>query len=120
MNIAYYTMSHLALASWIRSHTQHHSIRLFQTLSRFRLKLRFAPLQPLRQWLNSIEIKEPQLAEFLCQWIPAQCPFARQIRFGNQILIEIPPMCKLNPLYDELMYLRFQAMCYLEEYDAAV
>ncbi|MHC5727587.1 MAG: Mo-dependent nitrogenase C-terminal domain-containing protein, partial [Nostoc sp.] len=23
------------------------------------------------------------------------------------------PMCKLNPLYNELVYLRFRALCYL-------
>lgn len=115
MNIAYYTMSHLALASWIRSRTQHHLIRLLEVLSHFRLKLRFTPLQPLRQWLNNIEIQDPRSAQLICRLIPAQCPFARQVQFRGRVLFEIPPMCKLNPLYDELMYLRFQAMCYLEE-----
>lgn len=115
MNIAYYTMSHLALASGIRSNTQHHSIRLSQILKGLRFKPQFAPLQPLRQWLSGIEVTNPQLAQFLCQLIPAQCPFARQIRFQGQLLIEIPPMCKLNPLYEELMYLRFRAMCYLAD-----
>lgn len=119
MNIAYYTMSHLAFTNWIRSYTPHHSIRsrLSQILSGLYLKpqFEFAPLQPLRQWLNQIEVKNPQLAELLCQLIPAQCPFTRQIRFQSKLLFEIPPMCKLNPLYEELMYLRFRAMCYLAD-----
>jgi hypothetical protein len=117
MNIAYYTMSHLAFANWIRSYNPYHSIRtrFAQILSGLNFKPQFAPLQPLRQWLNHIEVKNPQLAQLLCHLIPAQCPFARQIQFQGKLLFEIPPMCKLNPLYEELMYLRFRAMCYLAD-----
>ncbi len=117
MNIAYYTMSHLTFANWIRSYTPHHSIRtrLSQILSSLHLKPQFALLQPLRQWLNHIEVANPKLAQILCQLIPAQCPFARQIRLQDKVLFEIPPMCKINPLYEELMYLRFRAMCYLAD-----
>ncbi|MGB3534177.1 MAG: Mo-dependent nitrogenase C-terminal domain-containing protein [Microcoleaceae cyanobacterium] len=117
MNIAYYTMSHLTFANSIRSHRAHHFIRtrLSRILSGLHLKPLFAFLQPLRQWLNHIEVTNPKLAETLCQLIPAQCPFARQIRFHSKVLFEIPPMCKINPLYEELMYLRFRAMCYLAD-----
>ncbi|SKB12704.1 Mo-dependent nitrogenase C-terminal domain family protein [Planktothrix sp. PCC 11201] len=76
---------------------------------------RFTPLRPLRHWLESIKIQDPQLAHRLCQLIPAQCPFERNITVGGRVLFHIPPLCKLNPFYEELVYLRFQALCYLAD-----
>jgi hypothetical protein len=70
-------------------------------------------LQPVRRWLDEIEIGDPKLARFLSKAIPAQCPFERDIKvFGYQVA-HIPPLCKLNPLYDQLVSLRFRALCYL-------
>lgn len=74
-----------------------------------------APLSPLRSWLNNIEVKHPQVAHRLCHLIPAQCPFARNISLFGRSLFKIPPLCKLNPLYNELMTLRFRAICYLAD-----
>lgn len=76
---------------------------------------KFKPLKPLRQWLDHIEINNPKLAKFLCKLIPSQCPFERDINFFGRLLFHIPPMCKLNPLYDELIGLRFRALCYLAD-----
>ncbi|MBW4673557.1 MAG: Mo-dependent nitrogenase C-terminal domain-containing protein [Desmonostoc geniculatum HA4340-LM1] len=70
-------------------------------------------LQPLRQWLDKIEIQNRKLAKFIAKLIPAQCPFERDIMLFGRIIGHIPPMCKLNPLYDELIGLRFRALCYL-------
>ncbi len=72
-------------------------------------------LKPLRQWLDSFEVHNPQLARWLCRIIPNQCPFARDIKLFGQILFHIPPLCKLNPLYDNLMALRFRALLLLAE-----
>ncbi|MGJ3252090.1 MAG: Mo-dependent nitrogenase C-terminal domain-containing protein [Elainellaceae cyanobacterium] len=72
-------------------------------------------LSPLRQWLNTLEIRSPAQAHLMCQIIPAQCPFEQEIRIGNLIYINIPPLCKLNPLYEEVVSLRFRALCYLAE-----
>jgi hypothetical protein len=70
-------------------------------------------LQPVRCWLDSIEINNPKLARFVSHMIPAQCPFERDIKlFGHQVA-HIPPLCKLNPLYEQLVGLRFRALCYL-------
>ncbi len=117
MNIAHHTISRLAIANWVRSHRPIRSIRtrLSHVLEGLHFKPQLTPFQPLRQWLNQIEVKNPQLAELFCHLIPAQCPFAREIRFHGKLLFEIPPMCKINPLYEELMYLRFRAMCYLAD-----
>lgn len=70
-------------------------------------------LQPIRQWLDAIEIDNPKLARFLSKTIPAQCPFERDIQLFGYRVAHIPPLCKLNPLYDQLVGLRFRALCYL-------
>jgi hypothetical protein len=72
-------------------------------------------LKPLRNWLDSLEIKDSKLAHKICQLVPAQCPFERDIKFFGHTLFHIPPMCKLNPLYEEVVALRFRAICYLAD-----
>ncbi|MGB3651649.1 MAG: Mo-dependent nitrogenase C-terminal domain-containing protein [Rivularia sp. (in: cyanobacteria)] len=72
-------------------------------------------LSPVRQWLDSQEVHSPKLAHFLCKSIPAQCPFERDIVVFGRKLFHIPPMCKLNPLYEQVVTLRFKAMCYLAD-----
>ncbi len=72
-------------------------------------------LYPVRQWLEGIEIHNRQLAHFLCKVIPAQCPFEQDITLFGRKLFHIPPMCKLNPLYEEVVTLRFKALCYLAD-----
>ncbi len=68
-----------------------------------------------RQWLNNIEVNDCRLAISLCKLIPDSCPFAREIKLFEQTLITIPPLCKLNPLYEEILALRFRALCHLAE-----
>ncbi|WP_341526529.1 Mo-dependent nitrogenase C-terminal domain-containing protein [Nostoc sp. UHCC 0302] len=70
-------------------------------------------LQPLRKWLDELEIQNPKLAKFIAKLVPAQCPFERDIMLFGRKIGHIPPMCKLNPLYDQLVGLRFRALCYL-------
>jgi hypothetical protein len=74
---------------------------------------------PIRRWLSQLQIQTPARANFLCRMIPAQCPFARKIIIAGRKIAEIPPLCKLNPLYNELMELRFRALCYLAEEQAS-
>ncbi len=71
--------------------------------------------QPLRQWLDNIQVRDRQLAHRLCKVIPAQCPFERDVKLLGKTLFHIPPMCKINPLYEELVSLRFRALCYLAD-----
>lgn len=78
-------------------------------------KTQMFPLQAIRNWMEEFEVKHPQLARGICKLIPAQCPFERDIvLFGRQIL-HIPPLCKLNPFYEEFVMLRFRALCYLAD-----
>lgn len=76
-------------------------------------KLQLDPLQPVRQWFDHIEVHDPNFAKFLYKAIPAQCPFERDITLFGRKVVHIPPLCKLNPLYDQLVGLRFRALCYL-------
>ena len=72
-------------------------------------------LSPLRQWLDNIAIDNSNFAHRICKMIPSQCPFEREIKLLGRTLVKIPPMCKLNPLYNELISLRFRAICYLAD-----
>jgi len=72
-------------------------------------------LQPLRQRLDQIEIDDPKTARFLCTLIPAQCPFERDIVLFGRKVGHIPPLCKLNPFYEQLVSLRFRALCFLAD-----
>ncbi|GAB1543187.1 hypothetical protein NUACC21_58610 [Scytonema sp. NUACC21] len=81
-------------------------------------KLKFdskAVLEPIRQWLDCIEIANPKIAHFLCKVIPVQCPFERDIYLFGRKLAHIPPLCKLNPFYEQVTSLRFRALCYLAD-----
>lgn len=72
-----------------------------------------SPINYVRQWLDAIEIDDPETARFLCHAIPAQCPFAQQIKLFGKCLLSIPPLCKLNPFYEQIIALRFRSLCYL-------
>jgi hypothetical protein len=76
---------------------------------------RIGLLSPVRQWLEAIEIHDPKVARFLCKLIPTYCPFERDIQLGGYTLLHIPALCKLNPLYDQLIELRFQALVFLAD-----
>ncbi|MBF2008721.1 Mo-dependent nitrogenase C-terminal domain-containing protein [Chlorogloeopsis fritschii PCC 9212] len=80
------------------------------------IKPKYDLLQPLRQWLDSFDIENRQLAKFIAQLIPAQCPFERDIILFGRKIAHIPPLCKLNPFYDQFVGLRFRALCYLVDH----
>lgn len=73
------------------------------------------PLQPVRSWLDGMQIQDPKVARFLCRMIPSQCPFERDVKLFGKKVVHIPPMCKLNPLYEQLVGLRFRALSYLAD-----
>lgn len=72
-------------------------------------------LEPVRHWMDDLEIHDPRLARFLCKMIPPQCPFERDIKLFGHKIVHIPPMCKLNPLYEQLVGLRFRSLSYLAD-----
>jgi tellurite resistance protein len=74
-----------------------------------------AVLNPVQDWLDRLEVSDPRLARFLCKLIPSQCPFERDVTLFGRKVVHIPPMCKLNPLYDQLVGLRFRALSYLAD-----
>ncbi|WP_008309227.1 Mo-dependent nitrogenase C-terminal domain-containing protein [Leptolyngbya sp. PCC 6406] len=73
------------------------------------------PLKPVREWLDQLEVHDPRLARFMCKLIPSQCPFERDVTLFGRKIVHIPPMCKLNPLYEQLVGLRFRALSYLAD-----
>jgi tellurite resistance protein len=67
-------------------------------------------LDPLKDWLDRLQPTDPAVAAFLVRLIPAQCPFERDLRLFGYKLVHIPPMCKINPLYDQLVALRLRCL----------
>jgi tellurite resistance protein len=76
---------------------------------------RLVILRPVQDWLDNLEVDDPKLAHFFCRMIPAQCPFERDVNLFGRKIAHIPPMCKLNPLYEQLVGLRFRALSYLAD-----
>ncbi len=72
-------------------------------------------LHPVKDWLEGMEIKDPRLAKFVCKVIPPQCPFERDINLFGRKVAHIPPLCKLNPLYEQFTMLRFRSLSYLAD-----
>jgi len=72
-------------------------------------------LQPVKNWLDGIDIKDPRVARFVCKMVPSQCPFERDITLFGRKIVHIPPMCKLNPLYEQLVGLRFRSLSFLAD-----
>lgn len=73
------------------------------------------PLKPAREWLDQLDVKDPRLARFVCKLVPSQCPFERDVTLFGHKIVHIPPMCKLNPLYEQLVGLRFRSLSYLAD-----
>lgn len=72
-------------------------------------------LHPVREWLDTMDVQDPKMARMLCKLIPSQCPFERDISLFGRKLVHIPPLCKINPLYEQLVGLRFRALSYLAD-----
>jgi hypothetical protein len=109
MSVKQYTAKNYHLAAWINN------IQQKDRKSSFFSNKRNDLLAPLRKWLNNLEISDAIVAHRLCKSIPSQCPFERQIEVFGHTILRIPPLCKLNPLYDEIIALRFRAICYLAD-----
>ncbi|MGC9527092.1 MAG: Mo-dependent nitrogenase C-terminal domain-containing protein [Limnospira sp.] len=72
-------------------------------------------LSPVKHWLDDWDLHDPKVAHFICKMVPPQCPFERDIKLFGHKIVHIPPMCKLNPLYEQLVGLRFRALSYLAD-----
>ena len=72
-------------------------------------------LHPVKDWLDEMQVKDPRLARFVCKVIPPQCPFERDINLFGRKIAHIPPLCKLNPLYEQFTTLRFRSLSYLAD-----
>ncbi|HLP91068.1 MAG TPA: Mo-dependent nitrogenase C-terminal domain-containing protein [Nostocaceae cyanobacterium] len=92
-------------------HTHSHT---YQAPTKYKHPGTFDLFHLLRCWLNGIQVKNQRFAHFLCQLIPCCCPFERDVlMFGRTF--HIPALCKINPVYDEVVALRFRALSYLAD-----
>lgn len=74
---------------------------------------RFNLVRAFQRWFAAHQIDNPQFAHLVCRMIPAQCPFERDVVFLGRTLFHVPPLCKLNPFYEQLIELRFEALSFL-------
>lgn len=109
MDVTDYTIKQIILWHW------HYPVAENQANKKVKTNQKFDLFLPLRKWLDSWEINNSQTAHRICKLIPSQCPFARKITLWGKTILTIPPLCKLNPLYTEVMTLRFRALSYLAE-----
>lgn len=81
--------------------------------------------QALKLWLSRVEVHDHRTAKVICRLIPATCPFAKTVKFGDRfalpmlrgrVLFTIPPLCHFNPFYDEFVLLRFRALSWLGDH----
>ncbi len=105
------TAKNITFTSWINNISHSKKSASSNVAQRNKIDL----LLPLRNWLNNLKISDRNLAHKICEMIPTQCPFARTIKLFNHEVLTIPPLCKLNPLYNEVVALRFRALCYLAD-----
>jgi len=71
-------------------------------------------LTPIRHWIDRIEIRSAWFAHLICKLIPCTCPFEHKFTlFGYSF--HTPPLCELNPFYNEFVFLRFRALSYLSD-----
>lgn len=113
MKVSNYTIPRVVVASWVMLNPA--DTTSVATKAHHPHTKPFDVFKPLRQLLDNIEVKDAKFAHWLCNLIPAQCPFERDIKVFGHTVFHIPPMCKLNPVYDEVVGLRFRALCYLAD-----
>jgi len=109
MNVTEYTVKQIILWHWHYPQTEKTESKKSPISRKFDLFF------PLRKWVNSFEVNDPHLAHRICQLIPCQCPFHRTVKVWGRKIVTIPPLCKLNPLYEEVVGLRLRALSYLVE-----
>ncbi len=74
---------------------------------------RWTPLDSVKEWLDAFDPCDERIASFIVQLIPPQCPFERDILLFGLKLVHIPALCKVNPLFDQLVALRFRCLGHL-------
>ncbi|NMF63152.1 nitrogenase [Brasilonema octagenarum UFV-E1] len=114
MKVYHNTTKKIFLASWVPLNQAQQDAPAAE-MHRPSPKPEFGILQSIRRWLDNVPVRDRQLAHRLCKFIPSQCPFERDVKLFGKTLFHIPPMCKLNPVYEELVGLRFRALCYLAD-----
>lgn len=115
MNVFEHTVPYRSLPIWVWVGKEKTTASVSTNPKPYGKKPRFDLLHPLKQWLDSAEIKSQKWARLLCKFIPSQCPFEREVKVGDRTLFYIPPLCKLNPLYEQVVGIRFRALCYLAD-----
>lgn len=65
---------------------------------------------PVRNWIDNVQIKHVWAALIVVRMIPPTCPFERTIAIRGHTILKIPKLCGFNPTYEQLVGLRFKAL----------
>jgi hypothetical protein len=69
----------------------------------------------IRDLLDQLVFHDTATALSVVRRIPGACPFERTFVWRGKVVLSIPPLCKLNPLFPEIQGLRFRALTYLAD-----
>lgn len=70
----------------------------------------YSLISAFKEALNNFEFTNKDRAERFVKLIPNSCPFAREVKAFGKTIVNIPPLCKINPLYEEIMMLKFRTI----------
>ena len=66
----------------------------------------------LKTQIDRVQINSSAQAQWICKLLPSSCPFERNFTlFGHSF--HSPALCQLNPLFPQLMLLRYKALTYI-------
>ncbi len=68
----------------------------------------------LKTQIDRVQITRPSQARWLCTLLPSSCPFERDFTLCGRSF-HSPALCKFNPLFPQLMFLRYRALTYLAD-----
>ena len=70
-------------------------------------------LDPLKHWLNGLDPGDERISSFIAHLIPFLDPFGCDIDLFAHKLVQIPVMCKINPLFEQFLAVRFRCLGHL-------
>lgn len=86
MNVLDYTIHNLLRVNWVDISETQTTESFLSSIPTPPKKRFFDPLFRVKQWLDALEIRDRQMAHWLCKLIPPQCPFERDLKFFGKVL----------------------------------
>lgn len=82
-------------------------------LTGYRLKQFFLKL--VHSIFALVKVDGSSTTSLICELMPSQCPFKREIYFQNHKLFQIFSLGPFNPVYEKVIVFRFREFSYLAD-----